>query len=138
MQTYIAAIWVGCVCVVSLALLKAALRQKWLAICAFAPINIIGLVLPLMGEDVSVCLSYAVGVGSAWLLFGYIIARFGFLSFVIAWAVEFSCLFFPLTTDPTVWYFHFGLLAPAMIFCVAAVGWHIARRGKSVLLGGAA
>jgi serine/threonine-protein kinase len=108
-------------------LLRAILRKEWLAAAAF--VLIFAVPSFLNGGWIS---------GAFVLVFGaaeiFVFVRFGLLAWVIANYFS-HCLQFPLTTDPSAWYFGTSLLVLAVLAAIAVYSFRIALAGRPMFSG---
>jgi serine/threonine-protein kinase len=113
-------------------ILALVLRRPWLSWGAFF---VLYAVAPLVARlDLSLPPAAYVPLAAGLALQGTIevllLARFGLLALAFAIAVQKILLESPLTTDPSAWYFGYGLTGALIIVALAVYGFVTATRGR--------
>jgi hypothetical protein len=113
--------------VVSLLLLRAVLRNQWLAIVAFV---VVWTYLPSTA-NLYVALASAAIFNITFLI---IFLRFGFLTALLANSVQGLLMLFPMTFDFTRWYAPNTILVLIVIAGLTAYGFRVALAGRAVFV----
>ena len=108
-------------------LLRETLRKEWLAVCAFALFYTVLFTTAIGHPYISWLFN-----GLVVALFVYLLIRFGLLACVMMIFVQ-DFLRFPITFDPSAWYFNFGLFALIAIAALSGYGFYISIGGRRIV-----
>jgi hypothetical protein len=111
--------------------LRRVLRYDILAIVANGAITAFGLVmLPCGSLAPAAWVPYALAIGAAWSLHAFVIVRFGFLPFFVAWTTVNVLYNLPLTTHLTAPCLDGTLVGLGVVLSVALVGFDMTLGGR--------